>query len=84
MAPDGFHGVELGRVRGQPLHVEATATKAESTDRLTLVHPEAVPNQDHGSPEVATEIPEEVHDSRGPFFWIEGPGERGGHRDPAG
>lgn len=55
IAPERLHGVEVGRVGGQPLHPQpVTLPGEEGFHGSALVGVEAIPDQDHAT---VTEVP---------------------------
>ena len=65
VVPDEFVRVELGRVAGKTLHVQARMPEEKVADQDATVGPAAVPEQHHGTAKVPEQLLEEGHHLRG-------------------
>jgi len=53
-------GVKFGRVAGERIGVQAPVAGQQSLDGVGPVGPSPIPQQDHGAPDVAQEVPKEL------------------------
>lgn len=61
-APEALHGIEFGSVGGQSLHPQPMAIGVEVGAGLeTPVRLQAIPEQDHGRPQVPPQMAQEAH-----------------------
>jgi hypothetical protein len=63
--PDAFVRVQFGGVGREPLEVQARELGTQGANEGPFVDRAAVPQHDHGAPEVAQELPEEPAHLRG-------------------
>lgn len=57
--PDAFIGVELRGITGKAVEVEPGIASLERANRIASVDGTVVPDHDHGTAEVAEQVPEE-------------------------
>ena len=64
VAPEQFHGIQLGRVRRKPDNVPARMSRQPRRDQVVLVGAATVPDEDDGTAHVAREMAEKAQHLR--------------------